>query len=640
MSKNKMNYLLCLLGLFYIALCMHLPVTILPLMPHDDGLFMRHAHELITGQWMGKYDQFTLMKGPAYSFFLAFNAFLGTPITLLLSLFYLLSTFVFIKTLRSLGLNNFFILIVFVLILFHPQLLPIRIIRDNFMPSLLLLIVSGFFYVLSKNPKEINIKKVFLFGFVLALFWLTREDSFWIIPAFLLLIIIRFIQIKKNGTNNFEYFKPLLVLISSAAIFVLVYSMVNYFAYGRFQSVDFKDKYFNNALEAMYKVKVEPDIAYLSVPYKKRLRLYEISPTFSKLKPFLEEEGAGFKKAGCEFYSWTCDDYANGWFMWALRDAVALAGFYDNPNRAANFYKDISGEIDAACKDGRIECRQPLISSIPFVTNEQFKSFPSRLNNIIKLITLDTDVPDTFGPSSDFYRLDDVRLFLGNPKTTLSKAEKKIIVNGWYLSDKKDWISMVCQSPQSNIEIERVQSHDVASVFNDPSLEWQRFDLKVLRESNCAIQNSDNKKIELNSLALGFKGDVVLGFSNFHFDLVSNNDEMAPYKKINPIYLKFEINVIYKKIVPLILALGLLSYLTLLIRVFNKRNIFNELTLVASVVWVLFVSRVVILIIVDTALFPAINAQYISSGFVLAIAASLISINALIYNFREEGKLR
>src|SRR4030042_6665902 len=57
--------------------------------PYDDLYFAHLAHYLIHGQWLGPYDQFTLIKAPFYGFFLAASPMSGLPPLLNAPLFYL-----------------------------------------------------------------------------------------------------------------------------------------------------------------------------------------------------------------------------------------------------------------------------------------------------------------------------------------------------------------------------------------------------------------------------------------------------------------------------------------------------------------------------------------------------------------------
>ena len=122
---------------------MNLPVSIYTTAGHDDALFRTRAYQILLGNWLGPYNQMTLAKGPAFSLLLAANAVPGIPITLFVSLCYLLACWLLVCTLRRIGMNTYLVLLLYPILLFHPAVLPLRIIRDNVYPALTPLVVSG-----------------------------------------------------------------------------------------------------------------------------------------------------------------------------------------------------------------------------------------------------------------------------------------------------------------------------------------------------------------------------------------------------------------------------------------------------------------------------------------------------------------
>ena len=61
--------------------------------PHDDTLFVGLALNILQGEWLGAYNQFTLMKGSGYPLFIALSNLLGLPLILSQELLYLGSCF-------------------------------------------------------------------------------------------------------------------------------------------------------------------------------------------------------------------------------------------------------------------------------------------------------------------------------------------------------------------------------------------------------------------------------------------------------------------------------------------------------------------------------------------------------------------
>ncbi|MCI5149294.1 MAG: hypothetical protein D3916_07895, partial [Candidatus Electrothrix sp. MAN1_4] len=60
-----------------------------------------------------------------------------------------------------------------------------------------------------------------------------------------------------------------------------------------------------------------------------------------------------------------CPDIPAAFFIWALRDSVAAAGYYKDGERTLDFYKKIGNEIDQACEAGKLDCRPRIFSLVP-----------------------------------------------------------------------------------------------------------------------------------------------------------------------------------------------------------------------------------------------------------------------------------
>src|ERR1044072_4763900 len=76
-----------ILGLLYVLNLFLIPVPLIPILGHDDGHFMQQAKKILDGQWLGPYDQLTLIKGPGYPIFLALGRAARLPYPILLAAF-------------------------------------------------------------------------------------------------------------------------------------------------------------------------------------------------------------------------------------------------------------------------------------------------------------------------------------------------------------------------------------------------------------------------------------------------------------------------------------------------------------------------------------------------------------------------
>ena len=328
LSNGSLTVLFFLFSLAYLILAMHLPVYLITQAGHDDALFWGHAEQIINGDWLGNYNNLTLAKGAGFSLFLAMNAILGTPVTLLIALFYLLACGLLAKTLIALNINKQFVLFIFVIILFHPALFPNRIIRDTIYPALSLIVISGVIrLIFAPQPYDNTLTSVIPYGSALAWFWLTREEGIWIVPSIMILLILRVIQLKKQNLPLKPVFYRLGVFSVIAILWVSLVAMLNYYHYGKFETVDFTGSAYSNALKSLNSVDVGEDLPYIPVSSAKRQVIYNVSPSFRQLQDYFEDKGKNWMIPSCAIYPWTCGDYAGGWFDWALRDAVASQGY-------------------------------------------------------------------------------------------------------------------------------------------------------------------------------------------------------------------------------------------------------------------------------------------------------------------------
>ena len=101
----------------------------------DDLLFVRLARSLISGHWLGHFDELTLVKGVGYPSFIALSFALGVPLKVAETSVYLVvcgvSTFCVSRWARSYVVGS----VLFVFLAFNPALLSesmSRVVRENF----------------------------------------------------------------------------------------------------------------------------------------------------------------------------------------------------------------------------------------------------------------------------------------------------------------------------------------------------------------------------------------------------------------------------------------------------------------------------------------------------------------------------
>lgn len=628
----------------YLILAMHLPVSLRTGSVHDDALYWGNAHQIMKGHWLSAYNQMTLTKGPGFPLFLAVNAILGIPVTLSVALLYLFSCLLIANTLYEIGLNKYLVLTIFIVILLHPELFPTIIIRDNIYPALSLIIISGVIKFLFAPPEqEFQLSSIVPYGLVLGLFWVTREEGIWVVPGLLCLLFLKALQLKKQNAPIKTIFYRFAYFLLIATLFVSLIASVNYFKYGKFEVVDFKGLAFSQALKSLNSVDVGEEIPYLPVSSAKRQIIYKISPSFSQLKDFFEDKGNMWTSFGCPIYPQTCGDYAGGWFMWALRDAVALKGYYKNSMLAAEFYNNITKEIETACDIGTIKCKSNPVPFMPNITIIQLKQLPEKIAQALKLVMVQFPLSPVMysGYSGEpLEQLQKVRRFLGNPRTTLALSEQKTELTGWYYSvNPNEWIVLNCSAANKtkiSRGVQRINSPDIAEQFRNPNANLQRFAISVPTNEDCSISVDilPSSNISVKALLEKQKLDISLGdHGTLYIDKVLQINDNSEHKL--PLKLKSLLADLYKLMIPVIVLLGAVTYFIYLILTLIRKTAITDIFIVTTTLWCLFFTRIVLLVLVDISSFPAINSLYMSVAFPILCIAAFVSLQLIIANSKK-----
>ena len=387
-ESNRLYVFLFALSVGYISLAGASPVTIMTWQWADDGLFLRLAQSISEGDWLGKYDHLTLVKGPVFPIFIAAGSLTGIPYNLFLPIFHFMAALLFAQVVYRVTSDRYLFFIILLFLLFCPGLFIAtdRVVRNTFYASLFLIYLSSLVALLMTSKGILNrCLHGVITGIIGGAVWFTREESIWIIPPTAVLIFIVFFQKKfktesKHPSNRNGAVKNITCTVAPLMIgFLLVYgslSLLNYRSYGHFSTVEMKEKPMQDAMVALQRVGAMFEVPYVPVPYEARHSISSVSPSFKKINPLIKVYD---NKALCEALPTTCGEIAGGWFMWRLRDAVAKAGFYSTPKEAATFYTSLAEEINTACDQGELKCVRWLPPLIPPITKVQMALIPEKI---------------------------------------------------------------------------------------------------------------------------------------------------------------------------------------------------------------------------------------------------------------------
>jgi hypothetical protein len=326
----------------------------------DDRLYLALAEQVLKGNWLGPYSQFTLMKGPMYSLFIAGTFLSGLPLPIAQHLLYLFGCALLVLALRPCFSADWQAFILFALLWWQPMsYVELDILRQNIYTPLTLLLFAGLCALETRRRSGVFIRLAWgaLLGISAAAFYLTREEEIWVVPGAVLLIGATAWNSWRGGERLRPLFVPILTAAVCAAGILGTVCTLNYRYYGWFGTVEFRSREFLSAYGALQRPISSEEIPYVPVARDVRLKLYDVSPSFAELRPCLEGP------IGLEWASYS--DFltgrpgeelqiGGGSFVWALRDCVVDSGQVHSAREALNFYRSLGMEINRACDDGRI----------------------------------------------------------------------------------------------------------------------------------------------------------------------------------------------------------------------------------------------------------------------------------------------
>ncbi len=625
----------------YLVWSMHNPVAIYTTARHDDALFWTQAQNLISGKWLGEYSQMTMAKGPSFSFFLALNHMLGTPITLLVAVLYAFASWVLVRETKRVGLNRWLGLLSYSLILFHPAMIPTRVIRDNIYSSLTLIALAGvlrLFAINSLTPRNLFITS--MFGISMGFFWLTREEGVWIALTVLMLTAWSLWKVRRDVQSRKALILTINTMVISAGIIIGSVSLFNFLSYGKFMVNDFRDSSFSSAVKVLESVREGPEQTYIPVSEQKRKLLYEISPTFAELKSFLEGDQDFWRGPGCKFYAHTCGDIAGGWWRWALRDAVARSGYYANPQSADAFYRRLTTEIASACESERILCARNPIPVMSTISNDQLRQIPKTFFHAIQFLVLPERTPSVGLSVEPLHELNSIRLFLGNPRTTPALSEQSDNITGWFRAADQSWLELVCEQPVTGtgqvLPIKKLNSPDVAEFFKDPKAAAIRFNISVPPGEKCSFRRTGTNTMSTKIIALESLTAPGTANPNLGEDSQLQIDQINSWGGIPlwPGKVKGALLNTYKLVMLLFVPAGLLAiFLAVMLRIVRREKP-TSLLIAAVALWIAIACRLFIISLIDVSSFPAINFLYLTPCIPILLLTSVISLQVLKNSFK------
>lgn len=353
------------LGGFFITLLVFLRWLLPPVLmyaPFDDSLYIARAKIIHAGELYNYTFGFNpLVKGVGYPYVLAAAKYASIPSLvftfIILILGILILSLVIFKLTKSIYLGLFFIIIVLVdphSFSFSASKISREMTHQSFLLVSIALLLFSFLIFNKQSQKSKNFLLGILSGIFVLISFNTREEHIWLYLTFAVLFLVA-LFILENKKNIILTFVAFLITFLSGNQLLQEYhyriyevKLINTTTAGEFPRL------MQNL--AAIETGLTP-VPYASISKEKRELAYSASPSFKKLKPYLEGPGQAWIQYGCNDSN-TCGDYANGWFHVAMREGIRSIGKWDSQKDAQRFMRKASGELQSACQEGTLGCKQ------------------------------------------------------------------------------------------------------------------------------------------------------------------------------------------------------------------------------------------------------------------------------------------
>jgi hypothetical protein len=639
----------------------------LMLLDYDDQLFVKLGWYISRGEWLGPYDFKTLIKGPFYPLFIAGVHAIGVPLLMAQHLLYALFSLVAVIAIRPAVRNRWLLLMLLTFLLFnlgtYSSPTSQRLLRDGIYPALVGLVLAcgtGLLLRVTSPRGEGRLLPWSLgLGVALSGYWLTREESVFLMPSTAILLVAALAAVIRQHwlQRTTQAGKPQRVwaMVRPVAMLVLPWivlsgsllsiSYLNYRYYGFFGTNELKAPWMTAAYGALARIKSSSTDRYVPAPRDARERAYEVSPTFAQLRSNIEGQPGQFWQMISENQERRSKgDIAGGWFIFALRGAVAANGHSNSIADAEKFYRAMASEINDACDSGKIPAKPRHDSFAPPITRELI---PPLWDGVWRSMAYTLTVPDfsVEVPPSTLPPWAEVQM------TRMSNQRmvglNTMVVSGWAFSPTKGSVQVSLQTevpvkpaggpadaaqptPPGGVDSrtgwvivpQQVTRGPDVSVYN--GLARAGIFTHAAYDSRFTITTTDPRPVQLAFTV----GDQLIdrvgirvgsGQSN---DLICAIDEayiseggetnFTAVDKWRLKSLEFIGQMYQKSLRPLAICGAAAWLLTLVLVVMGYRSLLPVVTLAMGVA---YAARLAIASMLDTTSFPAVSMGYLASAF-------------------------
>jgi hypothetical protein len=340
----------------------------------DDRGYLRTALAMLEGSWLQSYDEFALIKGPFYPGFVAVVSWLGFPLLVAQQALYAVAcgvfTFAVSRTVRSpRTLATLYAVIVLNPITFTDDLQ--RVVREGIYPAETLFVLAFFVGLLGAARSHLAAVYAWTIGASAALsaFWLTREEGIWILAPLSVLVAWPAFELAWRRPAGLLWRAMALALPFGVLLAALAsVSAINGKAHGVYATVEFKARPFEAAVGALSRAASDSPDTRIPLPGAARQRIATVSPAFREIAAALDGPVKTFwRRSSILSHPELAEsgEVTGGFWIFALRHAVARAGHHKSGHEAMRYYEILAWEVNEACDRGALPCGPPRRSLAP-----------------------------------------------------------------------------------------------------------------------------------------------------------------------------------------------------------------------------------------------------------------------------------
>lgn len=337
----------------------------------DDRLYVHYACNILSGGWLGGYNESTLVKGPFYALYLAALHRLHLPYFMVTTFLFCLSCLAVVLAVQTLIKNKWLLLAAYCILIFNPVMTSAdsfqHIYRCVLSPMEVNFLFAGYLGMYCSREKRFRCQSVWCACACIGLssLFFTREDSIWVFPfvavATVIMIILCMVRYKgqKKGMlcGMILILTPALVLIMN----IMILKGINYRYYGVAVTTEVSEGSFPKAIKMLYSVEDPNEIERVSVSREKMSHIYQYSETLNSIRPIMENDLDGWSMSMGDDGN---REVTDAHLYWAVRSAAGKAGVYSDSQHAECFYASIAEELREAVEDGKLNARGVMPSAL------------------------------------------------------------------------------------------------------------------------------------------------------------------------------------------------------------------------------------------------------------------------------------